>query len=123
MKSYVSTEDPDRLSVGLTDVIISILDKSLIEKENEELYMHYSPECYIEGYKILSLDSGLINQILKEADSFVHRILLARSIHYEHRPGEMRQMSTSETKNIVAEVLNTIVPYISDDMATASNQV
>lgn len=123
MKSYNSTEDPARLSVGFTDVIISIFDKSLVEKENGELYMHYSPECYIEGYKTLSLDSGLINQILKEADCFVDKILQAKSIHYEHRPGQMRQLSTSETKKIVTEVLNTIVTYISDDMAPASNQV
>ena len=85
--------------------------------------MHYSPECYIEGYKTLSLDSGLINKILKEANSFVHKIRQTKSIHYEHRPGEMRQLSTSETKKIVTEVLNIIVTYIRDDIVHASNQV
>lgn len=123
MKAYNSTEDPARLSTGFTDVILSIFDKSLIDREGGELFMQFTPDCYTEGYKALSFDSGQINQILKEADCFVHRLLQADKVSYESKPGDIKTLQSSETKRIVAEVMNTIITYISDDMAPASNQV
>ena len=59
MEKQITQELQERFKYG--DLILSIMDKSVVEKEQEgSLVLNFTPECYVAGFQAISVDDSVL---------------------------------------------------------------
>lgn len=99
------------------DLILSILDKAIIDKESEStLHLNFTPECYIAGYQAVSCDETVMIQVFKEGDQFLHKLLSYDKVRHTLQSGDVVVTTNKQRTQMGTEIARTMVSLVNQDI-------